>query len=64
MLALQSVVPQTQGPGLTVAPLPCGQAGPVKVHRQALDSGEEQELVEDVSVLKCRLPPLMLLLVS
>ena len=49
---------------MTVAPLPCGQAGPVKVHRQALDSGEEQELVEDVSVLKCRLPPLMLLLVS
>ena len=27
--------PQTQGAGLAVAPSPCGQAGPVKVHRQA-----------------------------
>ena len=27
--------PQTQGDGLAVAPSPCGQAGPVKVHRQA-----------------------------
>ena len=31
-------VPQTQGPGLAVAPLPWAQAGPVKAaHRQALE---------------------------
>ena len=30
-------VPQTQGPALAVAPSPWGQAGPVKVHRQALE---------------------------
>ena len=30
--------PQTQGAGLAVAPSPCGQAGAVKAHRQALES--------------------------
>ena len=29
--------PQTQGPGLAVAPSPWAQAGPVKTHRQALE---------------------------
>ena len=48
--------PQTQGAGLAVAPSPWAQAGPVKAHRQALES-ESQERVEDVSVLNHRLPP-------
>ena len=30
--------PQTQGAGLAVAPSPWAQAGPVKAHRQALES--------------------------
>ena len=57
-------VPQTQGAGLAVAPSPWVQAGPVKVHRQALQLELSQERVEAVSVLKYRLPPLLLLLVS
>ena len=56
--------PQTQGAGLAVAPSPWAQAGPVKVHRQALEL-ESQEIVEDVYVMpNHRLPPLVLLLVS
>ena len=31
-------VPQKQGAGLAVAPSPWAQAGPVKAHRQALES--------------------------
>ena len=56
--------PQTQGAGLAVAPSPWAQAGPVKAHRQALESEESQERVEAVSLLKYRLPPLLLLLKS
>ena len=57
-------VPQTQGAGLAVAPSPWAQAGPVKAaHRQAWELSS-QEPVEDVSVLKYRLPPLLLLLMS
>ena len=48
---------------MAVAPSPCGQAGPVKEHRQAWVLWS-QERVEDVYVLKYRLPPLVLLLVS
>ena len=55
--------PQTQGAGLAVAPSPWAQAGPVKEHRQASDK-KSQERVEAVSVLKYRLPPLLLLLTS
>ena len=40
VLALQSVVPQTHAPAFAAVPSPWGQAGPVKAHRQALDSGE------------------------
>ena len=57
-------VPQTQRAGLAVAPSPWAQAGPVKAHRQALELEESQEAVEAVCVLKYRLPPLVLLLVS
>ena len=56
--------PQTQGAGLAVAPSPWAQAGPVKVHRQASESEESQEPVEAVFVLKTKLPPLLLLLLS
>ena len=57
--------PQTQGAGLAVAPSPRAQVGPVKAgHRQALEEVESQARVEAVSVLKRRLPPLLLLLVS
>ena len=50
---------------MAVAPSPWGQAGPVKAHRQALESEESQEpAVEDVYVLKRKSPPLLLLLVS
>ena len=56
--------PQTQGAALAVAPSPWAQAGPVKAaHRQALEL-KSQERVEAVSVLKRRLPPLLLLLLS
>ena len=56
--------PQTQGAGLAVAPSAWGQAGPVKpVHRQAWELSL-QEPAKDVYVLKYRLPPLVLLLVS
>ena len=47
-----------------VDPSVCGQAGAENEHRQALESSESQELVEDVSVLNRRLPPLLLLLMS
>ena len=47
-----------------VAPSLCKQAGAVKVHRQALELEKSQERVEAVFVLKARLPPLVLLLVS
>ena len=54
--------PQTQGAGLAVIPLPWAQAGAVKAaQRQALESPSSQERVEAVSVLKIRLPPLLLL---
>ena len=55
--------PQTQGAGLAVAPSPWAQPGAVKAHRQAWELSL-QERVEDVSVLKYRVPPLVLLLVS
>ena len=49
---------------MAVAPSPWAQAGPVKVHRQALETLALQEFGEDESVLKIRLPPLLLLLAS
>ena len=57
-------VPQTHGAGLTVAPSPWAQAGPVKAHRQALETEESQERVEAVYVLKYSQPPLLLLILS
>ena len=59
-----SEVPQTQGAALTASPKPLRQAGAVKAHRQASESVESQEPVEDGSVLKYRSPPLLLLLRS
>ena len=49
---------------MAVAPSAWGQAGAAKEHRQALELEWSQESVEAEYVLKCRYPPLVLLLVS
>ena len=58
-------VPQKQGAELAALPLLWGQMGPVTAaHKQALELEWSQESVESVYVLKNRLPPLLLLLMS